>query len=233
MTTEEQRVRTMAGWIGVEISRSRVRTPGKAGYGLYRVRGSFPVRWSVRPGEEIDRSPGQSEPALWTAYAFTLEEILGEVRAAIASGTPDGPADLGLCDERSAGEQAVFRVPTRWTAAYRGKRNLGVPVPVAVRPEFAAELDALAVLLGAGLVEMVHVEGCGCENAPERMTVACVRATMPERMRQRADNNEFQAEHLKRREWGLRQRHAQKLRRNEGGQGAHSNAERSGGPSEG
>lgn len=116
----EQKVRTRAGQIGVEISRSRVRTPGKAGYGLYRVR---PKPRSLDKVWEIE--------AAWTAYAFTLEEIARAVEEAIGEGDHRGPADLRLrtgevrtAEElRSPGEP--IRVPTRWTSAYRGHRGLG------------------------------------------------------------------------------------------------------------
>lgn len=129
--TDEQRVRTMAGWIGVEISKSRVRTPGKAGYGLYRVRGSLPVVWSIRRGEtEIDRSPGQGQPTLWTPYAFTLPMIRACVEDAIRAGMPDGPGWLRL---RAYGhgwsDPADTVVPTRWTTAYQGRRDLGADAP--------------------------------------------------------------------------------------------------------
>lgn len=124
--TSEQEVRTRAGWIGVEISRSRVRTPGRAGYGLYRVRGSLPVQWSISRGDtEIDRSPGQSQATLWTAYAFTLDEVGRAVTASIECGTPAGPHELCLSDGTQGAHVVTHRAPTRWTSAYRGKRNLG------------------------------------------------------------------------------------------------------------
>jgi hypothetical protein len=212
---DERRVRTMAGWIGVEISRSRVRTAGKAGHGLYRVRGSKVIeRARVTLGPDM-KSRELSE---WTGYAYTLTEIESAAQAAIESGTHAGP---GLFAPAPYGDRRqALGIPVRWTSAYRGPRDLGAPdrevdpiVPVAVRPEYAAELNALVVLLDAGVVEMVHVEGCGCD-VPARFTAACVAATMPDRMRQRADNAAFQAAHLRRRAYGLRQRYAEKSRRN-------------------
>lgn len=259
--TDERRVRTMAGWIGVEISRSRVRTEGKAGFGMYRV----------RPAGKVYE---------WTAYAFTLEEIERGVNRAIGRGNPTAPYALKLpCLAPGDPNWPAITVPTRWTSAYRGRRNLGTelarlertepavaeassrydemrasvlrtaecgcpnnlrgeaPVlhrcsrcgfeggyesvhercsgcayPVAVRPEYAAELDALVVLLDAGVVQMKHVEGCACD-VPGTFTAACVRKTMPDRMMQRAQNAAFQAEHLKAREHGLRARYAAKRAR--------------------
>lgn len=139
--TSEQRVRTEAGWIGVEISKSRVRTPGRDGYGLYRVRGSMPVVWSIRAGGEIDRSPGQSEPTLWTAYAFTLDEISRRTAEAIGFGTPDGPRDMVLCAVNPRpGQRPAVVVPTRWTSAYGGRRDLGVTGEPAAGPSIDAGL---------------------------------------------------------------------------------------------
>jgi hypothetical protein len=247
--SDEQRVRTTAGWIGVEISRSRVRTPGKAGFGMYRVRR---MPRSTDLPEDLDE--------MWTGYAYTLTEIESAAQSAIESGTHAGP---GLFAPAPYGDRRqALGIPVRWTSAYRGRRDLGVVVPalppeergvaecgcpnnllgktpvlhrcsrcgfeggyesvhercsgcaypVAVRPEHAAELDALVVLLGAGLVEMRHVEGCAC-GVPAKFTAACVRETMPDRMLQRAQNAAFQAEHLKARAHGLRARYAAKRAR--------------------
>jgi hypothetical protein len=231
MASDEQRVRTMAGWIGVEISRSRVRTPGKAGYGLYRVRGSVGRTWHET--RELLRSAvtedlhGERGP--WTAYAFTLERIEMAIRAAIMSGTPARPGPMWV-----HGQEESPMVPTRWTQAYRGKRNLGVMpddgavtydldsgeiLPVAIRPEYAAELTALAAFVDEGLVAMTHVAGCMCSGTAT-LTAECVRATQERstvKTRQRTSNAEFQAEHLKRRAHGLKRRHAAKLRLNERG----------------
>lgn len=161
----EQEVRTRAGWIGVEISRSRVRTAGKVGYGLYRVRA---IPQSTDLPEDLDE--------MWTAYAFTLEEIAVAIAVAIEGGVPAHPsalilrpADASLCD--------LTVVSTRWTSAYQGRRDLGC-VPVAVRPGYAAELDALAALIDAGLVVMEHEDGwCGCEGTT-KLTARCVRRTL-------------------------------------------------------
>jgi hypothetical protein len=118
--SDEQRVRTMAGWIGVEISKSRVRTPGKAGYGLYRVRGSV-ATGQVKIGNGTLYAFQETE---WTAYAFTLEEIERAVGDAISRGTPAGPGELVI--ESAATDVRLTGVPTRWTSAYRGSRTLGV-----------------------------------------------------------------------------------------------------------
>jgi hypothetical protein len=106
MSTDEQRVRTVCRWIGVEISRSRVRTPGKAGFGLYRVRAA-----SDPDGE-------------WTPYLFRLQDVLAAATTAIENGTPAGPPALRLAvwPELSP----IYRVLTRWTSAYQGRRDLGV-----------------------------------------------------------------------------------------------------------
>lgn len=224
----EQEVRTRAGWIGVEISRSRVRTPGKAGYGLYRVRTAAERHWHVP-------HPVVTPAGSWTAYAFTLEEIETEIAVAIEGGVPAHPsalilrpADASLCD--------LTVVSTRWTSAYGGRRDLGC-VSVVVRPGYAAELDALVALIDAGLVVMEHEDGwCGCEGTtkltarcvrrtliglPSAMTLRCQNETEPEgeqcrgtvRSRQREQNREFQAVHKVARDYGLKKRHAAKLAR--------------------
>jgi hypothetical protein len=216
--TSEQRVRTEAGWIGVEISRSRVRTAGKAGYGLYRVRGSEHIaggRSAAAP--VVGGAPVHWMAGEWTGYLFTLDEIERQVDNAIHGGTPDRPDRLMLV----AGDGVVTNVPTRWTSAYRGARDLGVLEPVRLRPEAIAEVSAVAALVDAGLVVMQHEPGCACRGT-EAMTMACVRLTAPTaymavqdtvRTRQREANAEFQAEHKTRRDAGLRQRHARKLSR--------------------
>lgn len=249
---DEQRVRTMAGWVGVKISRSRVRTEGKAGYGLYRVRGSVAARQRMSGGYAgPSYKVSDSEPTEWTAYAFGLEEIGAAVRMAIERGLPRTPEVLRL----GPADDPTW-VPTRWTQAYRGRRDLGetllaagkvdpgtygrlgkglvellnggpteamtvgeaeaMVLPVAVKPEFAALVTAVDSLVGAGLVEMVHVEGCCCDD--DRYAAACIQATAPGRQVQRAGNAAFQAEHLKAREWGLRARYAAKRGRLGGSQ---------------
>lgn len=248
MADDEQRVRTMAGWIGVEISRSRVRTAGKAGYGLYRVRGSVGCAWIDTRGlkrsqvtEDLHGQRGE-----WTAYAFGLTDIETAVTEAIERGAPAGPGPLRV--RRAYPDKDAAIVPTRWTSAYRGRRDLGrrgraglcgrperhvdeclcladgkarwiedEPVAVQVKPEFAALVGAVDSLVGAGLVEMVHVDGCeGC--GPDRYWAACIRETATDKQRQRAHNQAFQAEHLKAREVGLRARYADKERRLRGTQ---------------
>jgi hypothetical protein len=216
MASDEQRVRTMAGWIGVEISRSRVRTPGKAGYGLYRVRGTHDQqvrRTDITPAGSTTSEP-YWVPTPWSAYAFELDVIEAQVGNSIGMGRPEGPASLYLPKTLvGTGERPYAEVPTRWTQAYRGRRNLGVGVPVAIKPEFAAELTALAALVDEGLVAMTHVAGCMCSGTAT-LTAECVRATQERstvKTRQRASNAEFQAEHLKRRAHGLKRRHAAKL----------------------
>jgi hypothetical protein len=223
VSRDEQRVRTMAGWIGVEISRSRVRTAGKAGYGLYRVRGSQPIARAVGTLGPDMKSCEWSE---WTPYAFTLEQIERAVREAIGHGQPSGPLPLTMSHALPSPDRSI--VPTRWTPAYRGRRDLGVGDPVAVKPEgamsendllrTALDMARVASLVDEGLLAMTHMPECGCEGTA-RLTAACVRATLDGstvRSRQRAANNEFQAEHLERRRYGLEARHAAKLARAEG-----------------
>lgn len=169
----EQEVRTRAGWIGVEISKSRVRTPGRPGYGLYRVWAAAERHWHVP-------HPVIVPAGEWTAYAFTLQEIERAVGAAIECGTPAGPQALG---PRDALTGETVSVPTRWTSRYRGRRDLGVaaevdgPYPAPpLRQEAIDELNALAALVGAGF-GMDHEPGCTCDP-PGRFDMACVRLTM-------------------------------------------------------
>jgi hypothetical protein len=183
---DEQRVRTMAGWVGVEISRSRVRTPGKAGYGLYRVRTAAERHWHV--GEPPVTPAGE-----WTAYAFTLEQIARAVNESIQMGMPDAPMPLHLNDGTNAWPAVTHRVPTRWTSRYQGRRDLGVrtaevvaeredercsdSIPVRVRPEVGQLLSALVTLVDEGLVVMRHDrEMCSCRGTAS-LTMACVRLT--------------------------------------------------------
>lgn len=202
---DEQRTRTIAGWIGVEISRSRVRTPGKPGYGLYRVRGSMPVQWSIRHGKtEIDRSPGQSEPTLWTAYAFTLSIIAAAVRNSIDQGRPEGPMMLHLVEAGDAvktgegGYAAMHKVPTRWTSAYQGRRDLGVqaePISASIKPGVADPVTG----------ELVpDIESVISEAGERRITAS---------VRRRALNRTAAREFAERRKHGLVRRHAAKSAR--------------------
>lgn len=210
--SDEQRVRTMCGWIGVEISRSRVRTQGKAGYGLYRIRGSVSRAWietrdlprsAVTPDLHGERGP-------WTGYAYALEEVERAAKMAIAGGNPARPGVFAPAPYGD-GRQALA-VPARWTPAYRGRRDLGGGVPVALRPEVGAELESLVFLVDAGLREIEHDDDCACDG--DRYAMSCLRRSMTGRMRQRGENREFQEAHLERRKHGLERRHAEKLARN-------------------
>jgi hypothetical protein len=192
--SDEQRVRTMAGWIGVEISRSRVRRADRAGYGLYRVRGSVSHRTPAELAGLIEgavTADGMAERGPWTAYAFTLEEIDDHVRSAIVNGTPSGPgrfAPAPYGDRRQS-----LGVPTRWTSAYPGRRDLGL----------GADLEALGRADAA--------VGAASDRLDETVREIVTRSTV--RSRQRAGNDAFQAAHMKARAWGLRQRYAAKTAR--------------------
>jgi hypothetical protein len=147
---DEQRVRTEAGWIGVEISRSRVRTPGRAGFGLYRVRTAAERHWHVP-------HPVVTPAGEWTAYAFTLDVISAAVRNSIGQGTPDRPIALHVVEDGSCrpGEYPrMVVVPTRWTSAYRGARTGGL----------ADEAGAWRVVADAGL-SPVSMESEGLDIA--------------------------------------------------------------------
>lgn len=51
------------------------------------------------------------------------------------------------------------------------------PIPVAIKREFAEELNALVALVDEGLVVMTHEpDWCDCDGT-RRLTAACVRAT--------------------------------------------------------
>lgn len=195
MSIDEQRVRTEAGWIGVELSKSRVRTPGKAGYGLYRVRGSILTTIAQGSGPSFREAVC---PAGWTSYAFTLDEIARSIEEAIGYGVPAGPRDMVLNRSNPKhGERPAVIVPTRWTSAYRGSRVLGL----------RGEAEAVAALAGAGLdprpTDEASMDVALLSYDPE------VRETA--RQRQRAANAEFQREHVEARAHGLEARHRAKL----------------------
>lgn len=185
----------MCGWIGVEISRSRVRTPGKAGYGLWRVRGSEHIAGGRSASAPVVGGPPvHYRVTEWTAYAFTLDDIARAAGSAIQRGTPTGPGSMLMCGWIDGQGRAVT-VPTRWTQAYRGRRDLGV----------ACEYDTN----GDGDCARMTCARCHPELHP-----APVGAPLTDRQRQREMNAAFQAEHLERRAHGKATYHAAKLARN-------------------
>lgn len=232
-------MRTMAGWVGVEIGKSRVRTPGKAGYGLYRVRGSVGHRTrgeldGLTPGALTPDDMGERAP--WTPYAFTLEQVRAAVVGAIERGTPAGPDVLSL--QVWPDLTPTYAVLTRWTSAYRGRRDLGVgkcgnggkawpfhagPVTVDdVRGDWpAVEFECLDVTEPDGVIchGTVHVEMGAPDGPCDECGGRCgrhapgVSERSTVRARQRAANAAFQAEHKPARDAGLRARHAAKLSR--------------------
>lgn len=180
---DERRVRTVARWIGVEISKSRVRREDRPGYGLYRVRGS--QGRALTSGRIHHRAPIEVETGEWTGYLFELEAVWSALDVAISQGTPAGPADLVLYhpNPKQGRDRPAILVPTRWTSAYRGPRN-----GAAMNGELAANRERWSRPVGAGVPDTV-------------------------RTRRRAANAAFQAEHKPRRGAGLAARHAAKLSR--------------------
>jgi hypothetical protein len=205
----------MCGWVGVEISKSRKRKAGDPEFGLYRVRGSMPVVWSIGPGDaEIDRSPGQSQPTLWTPYAFTLAGIFLAVQNSIQGGTPAGPTSLTIeVANWKPGDGLPYRtVPTRWTSNYRGRRDLGVrggELKWGVKTEAARGLS-MRVWNGMSTAEQ---QDRGMAQMLDRNYLRNKFSLQTPRQRQREQNAEFHAEHLERRKYGLRARYAAKMRR--------------------
>lgn len=195
---DERRVRTVAGWIGVEISKSRVRMPDRAGYGLYRVRGSIVTRigaWQDNGGVV------QMLWDEWTGYLFELEAVRLALDVAISQGTPAGPAGLVLYhpNPKQGRDRPAILVPTRWTSAYRGPRNGAVREAArALGPSLTSPADPYRVDPTDAVVFRLPV-GAGVPG-----TV---------RTRRRAANAAFQAEHKLRRDAGLEARHAAKLSR--------------------
>lgn len=225
---DEQRVRTMAGWIGVEISKSRARKASNPEFGLYRVRGSKhrdPFDFGRPRMVAGDEMPDIRKfvPTEWTAYAFTLTAIRGAVEAAIEQGRPAGPGMLRVAGRRPDMGDMVAAVPTRWTQAYRGRRDLGVEREAGRRAAAAMhERQAAAGECSHGLYETCpyglsmgehdhSLEPFGCDKGGEPHLGPCMTA----RQRQREQNAEFHREHLKRRAWGLKQRHRRKAEHNE------------------
>lgn len=215
MATDEQRVRTMAGWIGVEISKSRARKRGNPDYGLWRVRGSerYADQDSVT-GQWTE--PGAMRPTGWTAYAFTLEAIGAAVESAIVQSRPAAPGALKVAGRRFDVGDLVATVPTRWTPAYRGRRDLGV---LADTSRCTHEIGQPCPV-GASMGEHAH-EASGCDMGGRPHPGPCRQAAIGEgvlretpQSRQRAQNAEFHAEHTERRKHGLARRHAEKLRHN-------------------
>jgi hypothetical protein len=211
----EGMARRMAASIGVEMQRSRSRTPSADGYGLWRVRGSW---------REMEPCPGAVDggPAWvpivrvgkWTGYMFTWQAVWDAASRAIRLGVPDRPGAMTvqLVPAAEVPDEATWpEVPTRWTSEYRGSRVLGL----------GGEAEAVAVLAGAGLdPRPTDAEGLDvallrydpevrANFAPETTTA------LSADQRRRAANREFQAAHKPRRDAGLTARHAAKLSRGE------------------
>lgn len=219
MNASERAVRTRAGWVGVEISRSRARRRDRADYGLYRVRTAAERHWHVP--HEVTVPAGE-----WTAYAFTLPMIDACVDDAIREGTPVGPGALRL---RAYGtgwsDPPTAVVPTRWTHRYQGRRDLGATgqgVGNVGPPSSVGALceHPIGVMCPAGLSMGEHVheaEGFDCAGRPHLgpcVPVEPVAArSVTVRQRRRDANREFQAQHAVRRAHGLERRHQAKLSR--------------------
>lgn len=188
---DERRVRTMCGWIGVEISRSRVRTPGRPSYGLYRVRGG--TYEPVEGGGLIGETAHVFRQGEWTGYLFDLESIELAVTVAISGRSPAGPADLVLYhpSPKIGRDRPAILVPTRWTSAYRGPRG-----------------DA--VVPGRSLGEVPH-DPARCHMDGQPHLGPCIDRLSSVRSRQREANAAFQADHLERRRYGKDARHARRL----------------------
>jgi hypothetical protein len=189
----------------VEISKSRVRTPGKPGYGLYRVRGL--ERYNAQGSRTGQWSDDLWRPTEWTAYAYGLGVIDAAVTNSIQQGRPGKPMGLYLVEDATAvktgegGYAGGAVVPTRWTQQYRGRRDLGIrrgasPSVLVVDEGLSAE--ALAVLHGG----KVATRGIATDPRQDGKTV---------RQRRREQNAAFQVEHKVRRDHGLRARHVRKL----------------------
>jgi hypothetical protein len=163
------------------------------------------VRTSAERHGHVDQPP-VIPAGEWTPYAFTLDAIEANVRWAIKHGTPDGPGAWHLVEDISRpavdGKWAQHVVPTRWTSAYRGRRDLGVQWLPDAQMTRACQTMALDWVAAMSYEEM---DRWRLAREPIRQTL---------RDRQRAANAEFQAAHLLRRAAGLRARHAEKLGRN-------------------
>jgi hypothetical protein len=201
----ERTVRTRAGWIGVEIGKSRVRTPGRPGFGLYRVRGSrlSDVGLPVLHGPHAGQVARTIEPTEWTGYLFTLAEIDRALTEAMDGprADPRAPGGLHLQPDGSRPGVLPYRIPTRWTSAYRGPRT-GRETWGPISAEGYTTVHSRRVARGA----------------PDPVTGSRSSVMMPPdtvRTRQRQYNADYQEKRKPARDAGLAARHASKLRRNE------------------